>query len=319
MGSKDSVSQYQQPKEIHLVGIGLGHAITPPAHNFVAASIDIPWRIVATECQTIADCVRIFHSANQAGGIVTMPWKGEIIKHLDHIDEHVKILKACNSVYFDEEGKLCGSNTDWVGIEGALRAAGFQGESGDGHKTAATIGAGGAARAAVYALSNQFGIETIYVLNRDDGEVRQMIDDCKELNSRLLHVKSLKQIAKMGMPSVIVGSVPDLEAVTPEERNVREIYKHLLCQEKGTMVDFCYHPMQTRNIQLAEDHGWQTVRGVEVVGNQVEALWRLWIDQSRLEGLDRDALWKLIREAAMLDSKGRQDLNAEIVRSHFGD
>ncbi len=85
------------------------------------------------------------------------------------------------------------------------------------------------------------------------------------------------------------------------------------------MIDFCYHPLDTRNLRLANDHDWHTIQGIEVVGHQVEALWRLWIDQERLYRLDRPGMWKMLYEAAALDSKGRQALNAEIIKKHFGD
>lgn len=315
MTSRIATEQYH---EVHLVGISLGHSLTPLAHNFVANSLDINWRIFATECPTIEDCVRIFRSRNQAGGIITMPWKGEIMKHLDRIDEHARILKACNSVYFDGNGHLCGSNTDWRGIEGALRAAGFEGQSTNGNHTAAIIGAGGAARAGIYALTKRFGIKTVYVLNRDDAEVSQLLADCQQMEIRLLHIKSVGQLAGNEMPSVIISSVPDFEAITPAEKNARQLYQDLLSQTKGTMVDFCYSPLQTRNVQLAEDHGWQAVRGIEIIGHQVEALWRLWIDEKRLSKIDRQGMWKLIREAATLNSKSRNALNAEILKEHFG-
>jgi quinate dehydrogenase len=248
-----------------------------------------------------------------------MPFKGEIRKHIDRIDNVASTLKACNSVYFDENGRLCGSNTDWIGVEGALRSAGFEGESIKEDMTAAIIGAGGAARAALYALSTRFRIKTIYVLNRDDEEVAQLVEDCKEMPCQLQHLKSIEQAVGLDMPSVIVGSIPDFESISPEEKTVRQVYQHFLSQGNGIMIDFCYNPLDTRNIQLAKDHGWRTIQGIEVVGHQVEALWRLWIDEERLNKLDRAGMWQVLHEAAALDSKGRQTLNAEIVKRHFGD
>jgi quinate dehydrogenase len=248
-----------------------------------------------------------------------MPFKGEIQKHIDRIDSVASTLKACNSVYFDEDGKLCGSNTDWIGVEGALRSAGFEGKSINKDMAAALIGAGGAARAAVYALSVRFGIKTIYVMNRDDEEVAQLIEDCKGMACQLHHLKSIEDADGLNVPSVIVGSIPDFEAVSPEEKTVRQVYQHLLSQREGVMIDFCYNPLDTRNIQLAKNYGWRTIQGIEVVGHQVEALWRLWIDEERLNKLDRAGMWQVLHEAAALDSKGRQTLNAEIVKRHFGD
>jgi quinate dehydrogenase len=247
-----------------------------------------------------------------------MPWKGEIMKHLDRIDDIANVLKACNAVCFDEHNNLCGSNTDWIGIEGALRAAVVGGQISRGDEVAAVVGAGGAARAAVYTLSARFGAKTIYVLNREDDEVTQLINDCKQMDCELLHLKSVERSAGVDTPSVVIGSIPDFEAISSEEKAVKAIFEGLLSKGKGIFLDMCYHPMKTRHIRLAEDHGWQTVSGIEVVGHQVEALWRLWITPERLARVDRDGLWRVLREAAALDSKGRQALNADILKQHFG-
>jgi shikimate 5-dehydrogenase len=72
MSYDDAMVRQSQPREIHPVGRA--------------------W-------STISDCVRIFRSPKQAGGIVTMPWKGEIMKHLDRPDETANTLQSCNVVY----------------------------------------------------------------------------------------------------------------------------------------------------------------------------------------------------------------------------
>ena len=322
MSPKDPITRESKPQEIHLVGIGLGHTLTPPAHNFVAYSIDVPWRITATECPTISDCVRILRSPNTGGGVVTMPWKSDIIPHLDRLDDVAKTLNAVNVVYFNEDGEMCGSNVDWVGIEGALRAELQSGVVDASGGTAAVIGAGGAARAAIYALTFSFGIKVVYVVNRDDDEVTQLLKDCSQMPCKLLHVKSGTQAEGLDPPSLIIGCAPDFEAVTSAEKEAKSTLKSFLERkyEKGVMVDMCYHPTpQTRNLALAAKYGWRTVRGVEVVGHQVEALWRFWIRKERLGKLDREGMWKTLREAVRMDSAGRQALNKEILERHFGD
>jgi quinate dehydrogenase len=81
----------------------------------------------------------------------------------------------------------------------------------------------------------------------------------------------------------------------------------------------CYHPTrQTRNLKLAEKHGWRRVQGTQVVGHQVEALWRFWVGEERLKRLDREGMWRTLRDAADMNPEGRQALNAKILRKHFG-
>lgn len=320
MSDPAAIARQSKPHEINLVGIGLGHSLTPLLHNFLAKSIDVPWRVKATECPIIEDVVRLFRSPRQAGGVVTMPWKGAIIKHLDHIDDVAKMLGAVNVVSFDAAGRLCGGNTDWAGIEGALRTnAKEECESWRG-SAALLVGAGGAARAAVYALTFRFGVKSIYVLNRDDDEVTQMVNDCAQMGCSLVHVKSLEQAQSLALPSLAIGTVPDFEAKTVEEKAVKAILDYFLTAvETGVMLDMCYHPTpQTRNLKLAEAHGWQTVQGSQVIGHQVEALWRFWISEGCLKGWDKEGMWRLLDEAIGLDSSGRQALNRSVVESHFG-
>lgn len=242
------------------------------------------------------------------------------MEHLDSLDDTAKILKACNSWYFNDSGELCGSNTDWIGIEGALRAGGVKGDLLNRNGgVAAVIGAGGASRAAIYALWKRFCAKTIYVLNRDDKEVVRLVKDCRQMDCKLLHLKSVEDAAGLTIPALVIGSVPDFEAMSPEEKAVKAILTHFLSNGNGYFADFCYHPSpETRNIKLAESHGWQTIQGIEIVGHQVEALWKLWIDEERLAKLDRDGLWKIMRSAAGMDSKGRQALNAKLLDEHFG-
>ena len=130
----------------------------------------------------------------------------------------------------------------------------------------------------------------------------------------------MEQAKSLKIPSHIVGAVPEYDAVTPEEKVVKTVPTFWLAREgkKGVMLDMCYHPTrQTRNLRLAEHHGWRTVQGIEVVGHQVEALWRFWISEDRLSQLDKEGMWRVLREAADLDWVGRQALNTKILKQHF--
>lgn len=315
------IVRQSEPREIHLVGIGLGHSMTPLMHNYMAKSLDIPWRVLASECLTIDDAQRIFRAPDFAGGIVTMPWKGEIMKHLDWVDDVARMLHAVNVVYLDDEERLCGSNTDWIGIENALRAEGSAEKEMRASDIAAVIGAGGAARAAVYALASRFGAKQIYILNRDDDEVIQLIRDCSPLGCLLVHVTSLEQAKQLEPPSKIVGSVPDLEAKSAEEIAIKVVLAHFLetAEAPGVMLDMCYHPSpQTRNLELARSCGWHTVQGSQVILQQVVALWRFWVHQERLQKNAVTGMRDVLEQAIQLDSKGRRELNAQIIHSHFG-
>ncbi|OQE31227.1 hypothetical protein PENSTE_c001G06064 [Penicillium steckii] len=287
----------QREMTLHLVGIGVSHSIAPNMHNYMAKSLGLPWTFYATECPTTEELVSLAGDSSTAGLVVTMPYKGLIISHLDERDELVSIIGACNNVYYKvlEDGtrKLCGANTDWRGVKGCLL------EKGD-EKTRPTqvspapaliIGAGGASRAAVYALNEHLHSSTIYVLNRDAQEVDSLIRDSKKLPNppKIIHLRKLAQAEGLSSPYYIVGTVPDIEPETESEIEVASIMKHFLSRpEKGVLLDMCFKPRRTRMIKLAEQLGWSCVEGIHVIGYQIEEQWRLWAGEELVQKLDRD-------------------------------
>lgn len=303
MSNKDKTSRLSETLEIQLLGSYIPSPLSVPIHNYICQSLKLPWKSIGTECPTIEDCVRVLHSPNLAGAVVTMPWKSAIIKHLDYMDDTARLLNACNAVYFGQNGQLCGTNVDWIGIEGALRAALAEGVASSEKilypHNAIVIGAGGAARAAIYALVARFGIEEIYVLNRDDKEVQQLRRDCSSMNASIEHIRSLEEANELPGVAYVVGTVPDFEPKTAEEKRDKTLLASFLDRgPKGVVLDMCYHPSMTRHLKLAQQYGWQAVSGTQVVGHQAKALWRLWVDQATVERADWEGMWKCLREEA---------------------
>ncbi|RAH57964.1 3-dehydroshikimate dehydratase [Aspergillus piperis CBS 112811] len=244
----------------YLVGIGVTHSIAPPMHTYAFNSMGYPWTFIAQECPTVEDAMTLFRQPTFAGGVVTMPYKRTIMEHLDGLDEYAVRLQACNNVYRAEDGTLRGTNTDWRGIKGCLLSADPE-EKGRG-KAAVIVGAGGACRAAVYALYAELGCTPIYVVNRDEEEVRVLREDTeKEYGEglKMVHVERMEQVAGLlenAAPGYIVGTVPDAEPVTAEEKEVHRIVEAFLdAPTKGVLLDMCFKPRQTRFLKMARQRG----------------------------------------------------------------
>ena len=59
VSEKEAITTQSKPLEIHLVGIGIGHSISPPIHNFVCKSLGLPWTFTKPSVQasrTAYDC-----------------------------------------------------------------------------------------------------------------------------------------------------------------------------------------------------------------------------------------------------------------------
>lgn len=289
------------PRELYLIGVGTGHSVSPPMHNYIAKSLNLPWTFHAKECFTIEECMKLLKSERCAGAAVTMPYKCTILGRLDKVDELARTLAACNTVCVGADGKLRGTNVDWCGITGSL-SEGSIGLHLPSTKAALVIGAGGAARAAVYALSSQMGCYEIYILNRDKQEVVDLKRDVQERYASrpsITHVQSVQQAQALPTPTYIVGTVPDFEPVKPEEKTLKTLLATFLERsDKGIMLDMCYMPRRTRHIKLSQAFGWQTIEGIRVIGHQAEHQWRAWAGDERVRTLDKKGLWECLRQSA---------------------
>ncbi|MEK7545348.1 MAG: shikimate dehydrogenase [Patescibacteria group bacterium] len=87
------------------------------------------------------------HTEEIVGLAVSIPHKESVISYLDEVDEVAKEIGAVNTISWDGE-KLKGWNTDWIGVRESFTEAGVD----VAEKRVLVLGAGGGARAVVYAL-----------------------------------------------------------------------------------------------------------------------------------------------------------------------
>lgn len=282
----------------YLVGVGVTHSIAPPMHNYIAKALGFEWEFIAQECQTVEDALQLFRLPTFAGGVVTMPYKTTIMEHLDGIDDYCKKIGACNNVYKTVDGKLRGTNTDWRGIKGCLLDSTSQGKG----KPALIIGAGGASRAAVYALYDRLQCNPIYIVNRDEGEVKALLRDTKGYDSGLsiVHLTSVEQAREVEeTPFYIVGTVPDFEPRTPTELSARDVLEYFLKSgPKGVLLDMCFKPRRTRILKLGERYGWNTVDGTMIIAHQIDEQYRLWCGEEKAKQIPKQEAWAVLRKTA---------------------
>jgi len=130
-----------------------------------------------------------------SGMSVTIPYKQLITTILDQIDLEASELGAVNSIHF-QDGLLKGYNTDIVGFGLPLR--GVFDKLAD--KSVCIIGAGGAAKAAVYSLHTRFGLEAFTVLGRDRQNLSRFAEEI-----RLLDESIQIETAELGVDFSIVN------------------------------------------------------------------------------------------------------------------
>ena len=132
-------------------------------HNAAMRELGLNFVFVAFPTQSAETALRAMREMGMRGFSVTIPYKETVVGLLDQLSEEAREIGAVNTIVNNGE-QLSGHNTDCAGIVEAFREAGVD-VSG---KQAAVLGAGGAAKAAVYALHG-LGAGEISVINRNAG------------------------------------------------------------------------------------------------------------------------------------------------------
>ena len=190
---------------------------------------------------------------------VSLPHKQGVIDLLDEIDPVAQAIGAVNTVTF-QEGRLLGANTDWLGAQRALeRETSLRGSR------AVVLGAGGAARAVVYALQ-QSGAE-VTVLNRTASRAQALV---AELGAQA--AGSLESLGDTPHDILVnttsVGLHSDASPVAAAD-----------LRPDTVVMDAVYEPDDTRLLRDARAAGARTVEGKWMLVHQAGEQLKLWTGQ----------------------------------------
>ena len=188
---------------------------------------------------------------------ITIPHKEHALTIADKVSDNAALVGAVNTLIFRPNGMIYGENTDCYGFLKNLceQAPQWNPKSG----SALVLGAGGASRAVVTALSDA-GVEEILVANRTRGRAERLREDYgrrvsvvewARLGDNIMNVNLIVNATSLGM----VGK-PDL--AFPFSRL------------KGRIVvaDLVYVPLRTRFLEEANQHGCVTVDGLGMLLHQ---------------------------------------------------
>jgi 3-dehydroquinate dehydratase / shikimate dehydrogenase len=249
-----------------LVGNPVRHSLSQHIHNaaFAAGQINavyIPFEVV----KATSFIRRLVHPRsreldwNLRGLSVTAPHKSVVMDCLDWIDPPAREIGAVNTIVVQEE-RLCGYNTDALGfIEPLRRKFGPLRDA-----RCAVIGAGGSARAALWALRREGAQTALFV--RDPGSANPLAEEFKTI-CRPLSSASFAgfDILINATPQGTRGDREEETTVTAEQfRGVRLAY------------DLVYNPAETRFMREARAAGSEALGGIEMLLAQAVEQFKLW-------------------------------------------
>ena len=168
-----------------IFGYPIGHSISPAMHRaaFGRMGLDASYDAWEVAPEDLAREVDRLRGEGYMGANVTVPHKQAVMAHLDEIEELARNIGAVNTI-INDGGRLVGTNTDALGFTTSLRR---EGGVEPGGMAALLVGAGGAARAAAYALAAE-GVESLTIANRTveraealAGEIRRTGTDARAI------------------------------------------------------------------------------------------------------------------------------------------
>ena len=261
MGGAAGESQRTEPLWAYLFADPVSHTLSPAMHNaaFAACHLGGVYQARHVRPAELAPALASLRSEGVLGANLTLPHKETALPHLDSVSEAARAIGAVNTV-IHSAGQLRGENTDAPGLLLALPEAG---DSGAG--AGLVLGAGGAARAAVYALRSQ-GRE-VYVLNRTPERARALT---AELGGVAL--------AHHQIPWADIGLIVNASSAGLNDAAQTPLpdFDFRLLPPDALVYDMVYRPSVTRLMGQARAAGVRTENGLGMLAHQARLAFIAW-------------------------------------------
>jgi shikimate dehydrogenase len=246
-------------KRLGVLGWPVAHSRSPAIHNAALASLGMTdWRYqrLPVTPELFPETTRALGRSGFVGANVTIPHKHAALAVAEQASDAARAIGAANTLSFAADGSVAAENTDAPGLIAAL------GESPRGMR-ALVLGAGGSARAAVWAL-REAGAAEVSVWNRTPERARELARDlgvsavgrpgaaellvnCTSVGLR----RSADELEQLGLTPAAAGAYP-------------------------RVVDLVYRTEVTQLLVAAGEHGARTVDGLEVLVAQGALSFELW-------------------------------------------
>jgi len=165
-------------------------------HNAGFQALGLPFVYVGFDVDDCFDVIMLLRKLGARGFSLTVPHKEAAMPYVDSLDNHAEKIGAINTI-INDGCSLHGVNTDWIGVRKALQEANISLAG----KKALVLGAGGAAKAAIYALQQEKA-DTIFVANRTPARA---VETANKFGVQTL---AIEEIAKREDLSLIVNATP---------------------------------------------------------------------------------------------------------------
>jgi shikimate dehydrogenase len=253
-------------KKAAVIGWPISHSKSPLIHGYwiKGFGMNACYELIALNPENFVSGIRDLVAQGYQGCNVTIPHKEAALDMADDISDRAKAIGAANTLVF-KDGRIYADNTDGIGFINNLKqgAPNWQASTG----TALVLGAGGAARAIIYALLQERAPKVV-IANRTVKKAEKLAEffgdkvtaiAMDKVTNRLNEIHTLVNTTALGMTGQ-----PDLVI------DLNNLPKTAL------VTDIVYNPLQTALLKQAEDLGLETVDGLGMLLHQAVPGFEAW-------------------------------------------
>jgi shikimate dehydrogenase len=284
------MASHQEFFKLGLLGFPLGQSLSPLLHTQFLRTTQQQgfYRLLETPADFLEARLTELQEQGYRGVNVTIPHKVAVIPYLHHLTREAQALQAVNTIYFSEEGERFGDNTDHSGFYQSLPLLIRQSLP---SRPALVIGAGGSARAVLWALL-QAGVPSVSVLARSSPRSQQTqallnrwrLEEAlpTELNwvtsEEELHDDAWQQFGIVTNTTPL-GMWPEVAGCPLMPEKIR------LLSPAVYVVDLIYKPFETQLLRCAREAALPTQNGAGMLVHQAMKAFQWWSGKTLPESL----------------------------------
>lgn len=255
-----------ETKLLGLIGHPVEHSLSPIMHNEALRDKNLNYVYLAFDVPSPENLKHVVNGAKSLGmgGFnITIPYKLDIIKYLDRIDNESELIGAVNTVKI-ENNTATGYNTDGLGARMSLEEELGKVEN----KNILIIGAGGASRAVAFELAKN---NDITIINRTVEKARILSEEISKKLNKLINYGNLNIDIKefdIIIHTTPIGMYPNVD--------VQPIINTDDINESMVVMDLIYNPEETVLLKEAKKQGAKTINGLGMLVYQGAIAFEIW-------------------------------------------
>lgn len=255
-----------KPVRCGVIGHPIGHSKSPVIHNYWIQKYGCSGQYEAIDAkpEDLIQKIRTLFKDGYAGFNITIPHKQAVMAICDDVDETARAIGAVNTLY-QNEGRIIGTNTDAFGFIENVRQNTYGLDF--IHHPCVVLGAGGAARAVVYALI-EAGAKKIIVTNRTHEKALEICKMDKGIVCALSWEDRVEATSNAGF--LVNTTALGMEGQPHLDISLRALPK------SAVVCDIVYKPLETQLLKEAAARGNQCVTGIGMLLHQARPAFEKW-------------------------------------------